>query len=296
MTRKLFKRSSTPALQVELDGIENEEQLLSHFPSLRRKVSGFSWLPLVAAISIILICWYLATYLLNVPVYILPLPHVILLKVIESHQLILFHLWVTLLESIVGLLAAIAFGVSVACLIVWSSRLNQAILPILAFLQTVPKVAIAPLFIFWFGFGIFPKIVMAFLISFFPIVIATATGLNSAPKELLELIRSLTNRQSEIFRRVRLPTALPYFFSGLKVAVTLSVIGALVGEFVGADRGIGYVILVANSDLDAPLMFASITVLAAVGYLLFVSVELVEKRVIPWHASVKFRNSALEAS
>ena len=296
MTRKLFKRSSAPALQVELDGIENEEQLLSHFPSLRRKVSGFSWLPLVAAISIILIGWYLATYLLSVPVYILPLPHVILLKVIESHQLILFHLWVTLLESIVGLLAAIAFGVSVACLIVWSSRLNQAILPILAFLQTVPKVAIAPLFIFWFGFGIFPKIVMAFLISFFPIVIATATGLNSAPKELLELIRSLTNRQSEIFRRVRLPTALPYFFSGLKVAVTLSVIGALVGEFVGADRGIGYVILVANSDLDAPLMFASITVLAAVGYLLFVSVELVEKRVIPWHASVKFRNSALEAS
>jgi len=296
MGRKLFVKVPPPSLQVELDGVTNEEQLLARFPSLRRKVAGFSWLPLTIAISVILAAWYLATYLLNVPVYILPLPHVILLKIIESYQLILSHLWVTLFESVIGLFAAIVLGVLIACLIVWSAKLNQALLPILAFSQTVPKVAIAPLFIFWFGFGIFPKIVMAFLISFFPIVIATATGLNSVPKELLELIRSLTKRQSEIFRRVRLPTALPYFFSGLKVAVTLSVIGALVGEFVGADKGIGYMILIANSDLDAPLLFAAIAVLAAVGYLLFMSVEFIEQRAIPWHASVKLKNSALEAS
>ena len=277
MGRKLFVKAPPPSLQVELDGVTNEEQLLARFPSLRRKVAGFSWLPLAIAISVILAVWYLATYLLNVPVYILPLPHVILLKIIESYQLILSHLWVTLFESVIGLFAAIVLGVLIACLIVWSAKLNQALLPILAFSQTVPKVAIAPLFIFWFGFGIFPKIVMAFLISFFPIVVATVVGLKGLDRGYANLVKSMGASEAQVFLKVRLPAALPSMFGSFKVALSLAVIGAVLGEYVAAERGLGYLQLQANANFDVTLNFAAVFVIALLGVTLYSIIIVAEK-------------------
>ena len=164
-------------------------------------------------------------------------------------------------------------------------RFDKFITPILLFFQTVPKIAIAPLFLVWFGFGPFPKVLVAFLISFFPIVIDTAIGLRSISPEMIDLARSMGATKLQIFMRFRMPTALPYFFGGLKVAATLAVVGAVVGEFVGADRGLGYLLLVSNSNLDTPLLFASIVALTALGLILFYIIEVLEHFLIPWHVS-----------
>ena len=270
-----------------LHGIRSESELWSRYPRLRPAPASSELLPLLAMIAGLLALWYVLIGILGVPRYILPSPHDIVAAMANKGGLILGHLGVTLFESVTGLLLAVALGVACSFLIVWSPWLGRAILPLLTFLQTTPKVAIAPLFLFWFGFGYAPKIVIAFLIAFFPIVIATSAGLVAAQKELLELVRSLSTRISYEFLKVRFPASLPYFFSGLKIAVTLSVIGALVGEFVGADKGLGYLILVASSDLDAPLLFAVIVTTALMGYALFASVQAIERRVMPWYGSAK---------
>ncbi len=270
-----------------LDGIRSEAELWERYPRLRPVARGSELLPLAALLGLIIVAWYALTLVAGVPKYILPSPHEIVVALANNLRLIASHLVVTLFEAVTGLAIAVVLGIAVSFVIVWSPWLGRAILPLLTFLQTTPKVAIAPLFLFWFGFGYLPKVVIAFLIAFFPIVIATSTGLASTQKELLELVRSLSTRMRHEFLRVRFPAALPYFFSGFKIAVTLSVIGALVGEFVGSDAGLGYLILVANSTLDAPMLFAVIVVTALMGYALFAAVQLLERLVMPWHASAK---------
>src|SRR5206468_6341696 len=146
-------------------------------------------------------------------------------------------------------------------------------------------VAIAPLFLVWFGVGVMPKVLVAFLISFFPIVIDAAVGLRSMPAEMRDLARSMGATRLQIFTRFRLPTSLPYLFSGLKVAATLAVAGAVVGEFVGADKGLGYLLLVTNSNMETALMFAAIVALTIIGLALFYAVEFLESLLIPWHVT-----------
>jgi NitT/TauT family transport system permease protein len=153
------------------------------------------------------------------------------------------------------------------------------------FFQVVPKIAVAPLFIVWFGVGITPKILVAFLISFFPIVIDTCVGLRSITPEMIDLARSMGASRLQIFREFRLPTSLPYLFSGLKVAATLAVAGAVVGEFVGADKGLGYLLLVTNSNMQTALMFATIVVLTFIGLVFFYVIEFLESLLIPWHVT-----------
>jgi NitT/TauT family transport system permease protein len=149
----------------------------------------------------------------------------------------------------------------------------------------VPKVAIAPLFVVWFGFGIIPKIISAFLLGFFPIVVSTVVGFKSVERDMLDLAHSMKATNLQIFMRISLPHALPSIFAGLKVSVTLAVVGAVVGEFVGSNSGIGYLLQIANGNFDLPLMFAALTVLSLIGLLLFAAVDLVERLMIPWHAS-----------
>jgi NitT/TauT family transport system permease protein len=165
-------------------------------------------------------------------------------------------------------------------------------MPTLLFFQVVPKVAIAPLFLVWFGVGALPKVLVAFLISFFPIVIDAAVGLRSMSTEMRDLARSMGATRMQVFARFRLPTSLPYLFSGLKVAATLAVAGAVVGEFVGADKGLGYLLLVTNSNLETALMFAALFALTIIGLAFFYAVELLEALLIPWHVTHRVREDA----
>ena len=153
------------------------------------------------------------------------------------------------------------------------------------FFQIIPKVAIAPLFLVWFGVGPTPKILVAFLISFFPIVIDAAVGLRSMSTEMTDLARSMGATRMQVFAQFRLPTSLPYLFSGLKVAATLAIAGTVVGEFVGADKGLGYLLLVTNSNMETALMFATIVALTIIGLVFYYLVELLEELLIPWHVT-----------
>ncbi|WP_369824575.1 ABC transporter permease [Cellulosimicrobium sp. CUA-896] len=167
--------------------------------------------------------------------------------------------------------------------------------PLILFAQVIPKIAIAPILVVWFGFGLTPKIVLAVLIAFFPVVVSAVAGLRSTDPELLELSATMGASRWKTFRKIRFPGALPQLMSGLKVAVTLAVVGAVVGEFVGADRGLGYVLLLASGNLDAPLLFADLILMSLIGVVLFLLVELLERLLIPWHASRR-GNVALAAA
>jgi NitT/TauT family transport system permease protein len=176
-------------------------------------------------------------------------------------------------------------GIAVAVVMIYSSSIEKTMYPLILFAQVIPKIAIAPLLIVWFGLGLTPKIMLAVLIAFFPVVISGVAGLRSTDPELLDLSATMGANSWKTFRKIRFPNALPHLMSGLKVAVTLAVTGAVVGEFVGATEGLGYVLVVANGNLDAPMLFADLLLMSAIGILLFIVVEVAEALLIPWHAS-----------
>ncbi len=243
-------------------------------------------LPLIG-IALFLIIWEIAVRIWELPTYLLPTPTEIVQEMIRKRQTLIDHSLVTAYEMILGYFLAIAIAVPLAVAITAFRSFDKFITPILLFFQTVPKISIAPLFLVWFGVGPFPKILVAFLISFFPIVIDTAVGLRSIAPEMVDLARSMGASRRQIFLRFRLPGSLPYVFSGLKVAATLAVVGAVVGEFVGADKGLGYLLLVANSNLLTPLMFGTIVALTFQGLILFNIIQVLENILIPWHITVR---------
>lgn len=232
-----------------------------------------------------LLIWELTVRWLEVPTYLLPTPTDIVGAIIDDWSDLLYNSWVTTYEMLLGYGLSIVIAIPLAIAITISPRFDRFITPLLLVSQTVPKIAIAPLFLVWFGFGALPKILVAFLISFFPIVIDTAVGLRSVPPEMVDLVRSMGAGRLQIFWRIRLPASLPYMFSGLKVAATLAVVGAVVGEFVGADKGLGYLLLVANSYLNTPLLFAAIVALTIIGMVLFYVIEYLETKLLPWHVT-----------
>ena len=245
-------------------------------PVLRRVV-----LPAASLAGIVLL-WELAYRVFAIPKFVVPMPSGILAETWEWRWRLLGHSWVTLYETLAGFGLSIAVGVPLAVLLVYSAVLREALYPLVVVTQAVPKVAIAPVLLLLLGAGEVSKIVVAFSVAFFPIVVDTATGLAATPPELLDLSRSYRAGAFKTFVKVRFPTALPFFFSGLKVAVTLSVIGAVVGEFVGSDRGLGYVIVSATSYWKSNLAFGAMGVLALMAIVLFALVELVERLVCPW--------------
>jgi NitT/TauT family transport system permease protein len=228
--------------------------------------------------------WEIVWRVLDVPRFVVPLPSGILAETWEWRWRLLGHSWVTLYETLAGFALSIAVGTPLAVMIVYSPLLRSALYPLLVVTQAVPKVAIAPVLLLLLGAGEVSKVVVAFLVAFFPIVVDTATGLAATPPELLDLSRSYRAGALKTFVKVRFPMALPFFFSGLKVAVTLAVIGAVVGEFVGSDQGLGYVIVSATSYWKANLAFGAMLLLAVMAIVLFALVELVERLVCPWYA------------
>src|SRR4051812_6694361 len=246
----------------------------------------------VLGIAVFLLAWEAAVRALKVPAYLLPPPSAVATTFVAEFPKLLLHGWVTFYEMVLGFALAVAVALPLAIGITSSARFDRFVMPMLLFFQVVPKVAIAPLFLVWFGIGTLPKVLVAFLISFFPIVIDATVGLRSMSSEMRDLARSMGATPMQLFARFRLPGSLPYLFSGLKVAATLAVAGAVVGEFVGADKGLGYLLLVTNSNLETALMFATLFALTIIGLLFFYAVELLEALLIPWHVTHRVREDA----
>jgi NitT/TauT family transport system permease protein len=227
--------------------------------------------------------WEFACRALSIPPWLLPPPTQIAAETWELRDILPAHVLATVKEIIGGFLLALLAGVPLAVAVVYSPLLRRLIYPVLLMLQSVPKVAIAPILLLWVGYGLVSNMIVAATVAFFPIVINTATGLESVDAELLELTRSLGSSKLRVFLRVRLPWSLPFLFSGLKVAITLAVIGAIVAEFIGADKGLGYLILTNSGAMRTAVMFGVLLLLSLIGTLCFYAVVALERMLCPWY-------------
>ena len=244
----------------------------------------------LAGLAIIILIWHYYVVLMQVPVVVLPTPLQVLKAMIDEARILTEEGWVTALECIYGFALSLVIGIPIAVVMTYSRMANHMFYPLLVASQSIPKVAVAPILLVWFGTGIKSKLAMAFVIAFFPVVVDTATGLRSTSPDLLELARSLQCTRLQTFFKIQLPSALPSIFSGAKIAVTLSVIGAVIGEFIGSNEGLGNLLLTANSQLNSPLVWASLTVLSVLGMILYGLVVLAEKLMMPWAADVDLKH------
>jgi NitT/TauT family transport system permease protein len=230
----------------------------------------------------LLAAWELLANTLKVPTWILPAPSTIFAAAIKWAPELAHNSWVTLRETVVGFVLAIVLSLPLAILIGLNPLARKLLYPMLLGLQSVPKVAVAPLVILWFGLSEWPKIIVVVLVCFFPILVNMVAGLEAVPKTMLDLMRSLGASPHTVFRRLRVPVALPHFFTGCKVAVTFAVIGAVISEFVAAQDGLGYLILISTAQSQTPLAFAAIALLTVLSIALFHGVEFIERRVVDW--------------
>ncbi|MGE0748961.1 MAG: ABC transporter permease [Variibacter sp.] len=237
-----------------------------------------------ATVILLLAFWEAAYHLLNIPRFIIPSPSAISAAAWEWRDRLPKHIFETLYATVIGFLVSTAVALPLAALIVYLPLLSKAIYPLLVLSQSVPKVAIVPVLMLIVETGIESKVIMCVLIAFFPIIVDTAAGLKITPPELLDLSRSYRAGALKTFLKVRFPMALPFIFSGLKVGITFSVTGAVVAEFMGSDRGLGYIIMSATSFWRADLAFAAMIILSVIAIILFTMVEALERVLCPWYA------------
>lgn len=250
---------------------------------LRRLTRGLHhYGPPTVAILAVIFLWHAVTTWLGVPGWLLPSPKAVLMSAYEHQALLPKHTAVTIAETLLGLAVSLLVAVPLAIVIVWSPFLRRTIYPLILGLQSVPKVALAPLFLIWVGYGMPSKVVIVASIAFFPILVDTVTGLALVERDLLDMVKVLRASTFQTFIKIRIPSAMPYFFSGTKVAVTLAVIGSVVGEFVGSDAGLGYLIMVSGSQLNTAMVFVALVVLSLMGAILFEVVEAVQRITCPW--------------
>ncbi|HYX91938.1 MAG TPA: ABC transporter permease, partial [Myxococcaceae bacterium] len=254
-------------------------------PTARFLRRAWRWLQLnlivIGAYLALLGVWQLADLLFHVPRFLLPSPWEIIRRIAERPDKLAFHLAVTLQEVLIGFLIAVVVSIPSGILIVYSRVLERLIYPFLVAFQAIPKVALAPILVVWFGFGLTSKISLALVTAMFPIVLNTVVGMNQTPPEMIHLMRSLGASWLQIFLKVRLLAAAPHIFGGFKIGITLAVVGAVVGEFIASNSGLGYFLLVANNGFDTPLLFGIVVILSFVSIALFYVVELIEVLVLP---------------
>lgn len=238
--------------------------------------------PAALTLVALLVAMEVAVRVLELWPTVLRSPSQILVEIGEQPRLYWDESLVTISEVLIGFALSIALGLVLAIGIAYSTFLQATLYPLVLLLQIVPKVAIAPLLVIFMGFGMAPKILIVVLVAFFPIVISTVAGFKQAESDMVDLVRSLNGSRLQQFTRVRLPNALPFVFSGLKVAITLAVIGAIIGELVGSNSGLGYLMNLANSNLQIEMAYAAVTLLSLIGLLLYGAVALAEKLLVPW--------------
>lgn len=248
-----------------------------------------SVLPALVLVVVIVVLWEVLIPVLGVSRFMVARPSEILGSLRDFAGLFMSSAWVTSGEIFWGFLLSVVVGVGISLLLTWFAPLEQAVLPLVIALQIVPKVALAPLLILWFGFGDLPKIILIMLIAFFPITLNMRVGLSSVSPDLLLLMRSVGASKFQVMTRIRIPTSLPYLFAGLRIAVTFSVIGAVVAEFAGANQGLGFLIQYASTQLDTPLLFGGLVVISAVGFVFYYGLSLVERIVNHWYPFMEVR-------
>lgn len=231
----------------------------------------------ILAHVLVVVAWHLFVTIWKVPTYVMPTPWQTFQALIQPNYRWWDNVLVTGTEIFGGYALAVATGVLTALLFTWSRTLDAALMPVLVSFNMIPKVALGPLFIVWFSYGIMPNALIAFSIAFFPIVLTTARGLREVEPDLLDLVRSLKGSKWQIFVKIQLPGALPYIFSGMKVAAILAVAGAIVGEFLGSDKGLGYLMLQVQVTLDTAAMFMAVILISLIGMVLYGLVMLLER-------------------
>ena len=232
--------------------------------------------------ALIISLWQFLVWLLEIQAYVLPAPSAIAAEIISERAVIFSQLQVTLFEIFAGYLLAVAVGFVLSVLIVYLPAFRRGVLPLIVASQTIPVIAIAPILVIWFGYNALPRIIITALVAFFPLTVNFVTGLQSVSAEFINFFRSLNASEAQIFRKLRFPAALPNVFAGLKVASTLAVIGATIGEWVGASAGLGYLMSQDSAQLNTTRVFASLVVLGTVGMAFFAAVGLVERLCMPW--------------
>lgn len=238
-------------------------------------------LPFITTI-LLLAAWEIIVQLLKIKPFILPAPSAIYLASSTNFQALLTNASQTLFTTILGFVLAIAAGALLGFLIGYSRLAYLTLYPILVGFNTVPKVALVPLFALWFGIGTIPAVLTAFLLAFFPIAVNVALGLDTVEGEMKDVLRALGASQFELFQKVGLPHTLPYLFASLKIAISLAFVGAVISETVASNRGVGFLIVSASSNFDVPLVFAGLLVLAAMGVILYAFFAALEKYLIHW--------------
>ena len=234
-----------------------------------------------------LVTWQLIVMIFQIKRFILPSPILVFQHLfspsIASKYNWWYHIGATLLEVIVSFIATAITGILLAILISWSKIFSQLLSPIIILFNSLPKIALAPLFLIWFGYGFLPNILVAFMVAFFPVIINTTAGLNAVDDDLLDLVRYLHASKLQVFIKIRIPNSLPYIFAGLKISATMCVVGSIVGEFIAADKGLGYLLRDAQAFIDTPTMFACLLLLSAIGISLFSTIGFLEKNSMPWN-------------
>jgi NitT/TauT family transport system permease protein len=243
-------------------------------------------LTIASLVVLILAFWEGAVHWFALPAIILPSPSAIAVYLYENFPKLAGHAWVTTHEILVGFAIGAALGIGIALAMVEFPFLRGSVYPLVIASQTIPKIAIAPLLIIWFGVGLAPKVITVALLAFFPVLINTVVGFESADRGHLDLLRSVHAGKRQVYRYIYFPTALPHIFAGLKLAITVSVIGALVGEWVASTKGLGYLVLFYTQYLDMVGTFAVLIVLVVLGIVLFSIVAQIE-RVVSWEAKVR---------
>ncbi len=246
---------------------------------LKRRAGAF------AIFVLMFVVWEVTVRLLGIKEYLLPPPSKVWVEFLKRYDIVMSSAWVTTQEILAGYLLAVVVSIPLALAISYSRFMETAVYPVIVFLQIVPKIAIAPLFIIWFGFGFTPKLLLVFLLSFFPIVVSSIQGFKSLDADIMDFARTTGSSGWRLFAKIRLPQALPHIFTGLKVGAALSATAAVVAEFVASDKGLGYLLLQYNGQLETPMVFAIVVLLSLIGLAVYYAVELIERLAIPWHVS-----------
>ena len=239
----------------------------------------------IVAFIALFVAWELAVRVTGIKEYLLRPPSRVYTEFMKRFDPVMASAWVTTREIVAGYLLAIVVSVPLALWIAYSRFMEHAVYPVIVFLQIIPKIAVAPLFIIWFGFGFAPKLLVVFLLSFFPIIVSSIAGFKSVDPDIMDFARTTGASQWKMFAMIRLPQALPQIFTGLKVGAALAATAAVVAEFVASDKGLGYLLLQYNGNLDTPMVFATIILLSLIGLAVYYTVELIERFTIPWHVS-----------
>jgi NitT/TauT family transport system permease protein len=247
------------------------------------------WLLYPVSLLLAVAAWYALIWAFSIPEYLLPTPHSVAIAATDNAALLLKESWITLTEIVLAFLACIVIGIPIGLLIASSQIIEKLINPLLVLSQGIPKIALAPVFLAWFGFGLQANLAIGFLIAVFPIVVNTVLGMHSLDPAIVRLGKSTGASRFRLFTVVRLPTALPSIFAGMKISVTFAAVGAIIGEFAAGTAGLGYLIQVTVGNLAMPLGFAAIATTALVGLLTYVGVECLEKVVLRSHPKLHRR-------